>query len=1612
MPKPATWTEREFSKVLEAEQKRILDLARAQHDAFEQSLHLSFAKIWKFDTAKGGVRVTEMARQQEEYSVQADVPRAGPTLALTWDTAVEAPSAAKSDNASDAASAPEPISPPHSPGSGSTLQRSDSKLKKSKTKRHAEELLGLQTLVSHTKEYIDFVAGVLVLLNSCVMLAELEAEGLAYGAQLGLGRGPSLEEVQPIFQSLDTAFVFIFLIELLFRVAIERWDFLRDPANWFDAALVLLGLADLLIFVQLAGGSDAQNIILLRLVRVLKSVRAIRMLRTFRFLKGLRFLVKACQCFLPSLAWSMLLLFVFMCMGTLVLGNLLRDFILDETANMNDRLWVWDRYGTASRAMYTFYEITFAGNWPTNARPIMDKVNRLFVLFFAVYITIIVFAALRVITAVFLRDTLDAARNDDEALITERLRSKSKYLEKLEDVFEAIDSAHNGTISEKQLAEILAIPKAAAYFQTLDVDVLEGAALFRILDNGDGIITHEEFVDGILRCKGPARAMEQVAMRSELRQMDGPAIESLDALLACCERKPAEATAVCEPAISWEEFCAAEGLGGLSAARARTEEADKAELQQRLAAEQEARTRERRELENSLESLEAQLATAQRRAEEAEAAARAAATAVTVAQDKEDGRQKALPQNSTCQPARPANGQQWQDPSASSEAVFVASLRRQRLVGEDGSRLAEDLPEHVREGVQRLSDSLCAAVERLANDLYESECHFLYEIVQNAEDAHARARPQDSTEPCLSLRLGAPCPSFPHGYFISENNEAGFTERDVTALCDISASSKKKPLPGAASGSIGCKGIGFKSVFTVSDRAHVLSKGFTFVFDVQGRLGKLGYVTPTWLTSSELATLPAEVQRGHAQGKTVLFLPLRSAGLASAISQEMDELASQGRASLLFLRRLRRIELLGQAASTPRLLRSGDRSASEMTPEPMEVRSCSVVVEQHEPAQEVHQEHRYLVYRHLAPVASGYLQSMNAELVLAFPVLDEAETCSRCEPLFCSLPIRMVGFGFAFHCDCFDLVANRSDLHRGSLPNQVVRDALPQAFARACQASPEISRRALTLLGEPVADPFWRVSREGILEQLSDVSCVQTSTGDFRRPCEVLLRGLGALRRASDLFPAALISLSCKKSLCESSDSSEERLLRRLGAEDFGARHIAACLAYKGGQWPEGFVAHAWADSSGTGRRIIAELYNVLGAVVRPADGSDAGAEAVALMLELPSLPLFPLLKETAAEPGRPDVHTPARLCDGAVFLGLCGELSERWQKVLATANGALRLLPLEISSALDGLGSQLLSSLGVEPPGAGRLAEAALEVLMKAVPGARPSPPAIYASWAALAVLRDLWAKGDDKGTAAVTNALTSLRVCESKEAAEALLTTKALGSLLVAPALCGALRPPPSLRCMSVLGVYRQLPSDLIERIEAFLGADCGEEGSLLACPSSRSLQPWPLEEGQDEAQRWLEALKWEAFFVDCLGAQPRRPADPAQERAAPFLSLEMGIKIGGDDAHSLWGCLLDEKATSEPVFRYACRRLTDATDRAWFSELPARATRRVRELFLHSEYWPVAGAALNGVYLRLALPTGRGSELRRCLAGLGARAQLDVPGLTAALEALLRGRRDSTS
>ncbi|CAE7238569.1 Scn11a, partial [Symbiodinium necroappetens] len=372
-------------------------------------------------------------------------------------------------------------------------------------KNDAQKLVGehgmrKKAVISKLKGLLDYVAAALVLANALVMVCELEMEGSAAGVFVGLSEGPRLDEVEPVFRAMDAVFVYLFLLELLFRIYAERSHWIKDMANWFDAFLVLVSLVDMYMLTPLAMANDESQGQgdMVRSLRTLKSLRAIRVLRTFRFFDGLRLFAKACSSLLPSLGWSLVVLGMFICMGALLIGNLLRSFILDDSASLADRQWIWNRYGTAYRATYTLYEVTFAGNWPTNARPVMEKVSHLFVIFFLVYITIIVFAMIRarlsfvrlavrtcvrsqlirlrivhfrleppcrgLISAIFLKDTLDAAQNDAENLVLQRLRKKAEYLQKLEDVFAAIDDSGDGMITEEKLAKVFSNPTAVAYF--------------------------------------------------------------------------------------------------------------------------------------------------------------------------------------------------------------------------------------------------------------------------------------------------------------------------------------------------------------------------------------------------------------------------------------------------------------------------------------------------------------------------------------------------------------------------------------------------------------------------------------------------------------------------------------------------------------------------------------------------------------------------------------------------------------------------------------------------------------------------------------------------------------------------------------------------------------------------------------------------------------------------------------------------------------------------------------------------------------------------------------------------------------------------------------------
>merc|ERR1711971_151743 len=108
--------------------------------------------------------------------------------------------------------------------------------------------------------------------------------------------------------------------------------------------------------------------------------------------------------------WSMVFMGCTIIISAVFLCFALEPSMTDETINHADRLWLNKYYGDAVRSSYTLFEVTMAGCWPNYFRPLIEKVSPWFCLFVVPYIAIVAFAMLRIISALFLKQTLDAAQ--------------------------------------------------------------------------------------------------------------------------------------------------------------------------------------------------------------------------------------------------------------------------------------------------------------------------------------------------------------------------------------------------------------------------------------------------------------------------------------------------------------------------------------------------------------------------------------------------------------------------------------------------------------------------------------------------------------------------------------------------------------------------------------------------------------------------------------------------------------------------------------------------------------------------------------------------------------------------------------------------------------------------------------------------------------------------------------------------------------------------------------------------------------------------------------------------------------------------------------------------
>ncbi|XP_028263346.1 uncharacterized protein LOC114437112 isoform X2 [Parambassis ranga] len=376
-----------------------------------------------------------------------------------------------------------------------------------------------------------------------------------------------------------------------------------------------------------------------------------------------------------------------------------------------------------------------------------------------------------------------------------------------------------------------------------------------------------------------------------------------------------------------------------------------------------------------------------------------------------------------------AEGSEMEEPLEKSDAEGQSETSQKALIGDIRKSefgIGVELNAEGQKLMQVHQERLGRSLDRLSTELYSKDTHFVLELIQNADD---NSYPSEAgVVPALAFVVERDC-------ITVLNNEIGFQERNIRAICDVGRSTKGKHKYGY----IGQKGIGFKSVFKVTDCPEIHSNGFHLRFDKN--CGPMGYILPHW--TEEERPLDAQLKGVNQHSWTTkISLPLRSE------SHQTRNLFHDVHPSLLlFLHRLRSITISNQ--SEKRLVTMTRKDLSH-----------NVLEVEHTDGIE-----RWLVVKTTLEPKKIKDGIESTELALAFQLNsdtggDDIVCQPQKQPVFAYLPLRSFGFRFIIQGD-FDIPSSREDVDRDSSWNQWLRSEIPQLFLQAMDVftdHPEFSR--------------------------------------------------------------------------------------------------------------------------------------------------------------------------------------------------------------------------------------------------------------------------------------------------------------------------------------------------------------------------------------------------------------------------------------------------------------------------------------------------------------------------------------------------------------------------
>jgi len=435
--------------------------------------------------------------------------------------------------------------------------------------------------------------------------------------------------------------------------------------------------------------------------------------------------------------------------------------------------------------------------------------------------------------------------------------------------------------------------------------------------------------------------------------------------------------------------------------------------------------------------------------------------------------------------------------------------------------------------VANLTELLTDAITNLSTNLYSKDFHFIMELVQNADDNEYHK----SVKPKLVFNLK-------YDRLDVTNNEIGFKENNVNAICKIGKTTKVSK--NGLKGYIGEKGLGFKSVFRVTDQPHIFSNGYQFKFNsnvkIKGRKLKLGYILPEWIEDNFEYINPKE---------TTISLPF----LKNISDKQKKQVFDIEPDLLLFLNKLSRLDIIDEINGGEKIIEKTIKENNIVT---LAIHSTG----NNKPVRKSF----YIYDRQNIKVPNDKNIDQrkgvkNTRIILAFPIDSRGILITNeYQNLYSYLPVDNFGFRFIIQAD-FILISNRGGIDEDNKWNKWILEEIFKTFTLAIEnfkKHPKYKYHFLSFVptDEDKIDGFFSPLAKDIIEYCQNNPVLLSASDKWVRLENILL----AKKETKDIFTNDYLKKTSGKEYLNDKFICTGEISETLNVSSFDSDTLIACL--------------------------------------------------------------------------------------------------------------------------------------------------------------------------------------------------------------------------------------------------------------------------------------------------------------------------------------------------------------------------------------------------------------------------------------------------------------------